>query len=329
MESEYQTAKSSINGLGFIEIRDNVFFAKDEQVTSCEILISSLKVIASHHPSGRARVCFHNNLSAKVQEMLIVFANKMDLTPLKQEKETTLTYVVISGKADLLQFNDQGIVIANKAMGHSIGRSPVEKISSKIIRTINVISDYFVFYEITEGPFEDNDTLYFENFINIKNIKLENVNQSEKMRDSLYKSLDYDVRPVNIGDFELLEKLHFESMKPHIEKIYGWCLAKQKKIFLERFSLKNHYAVFDGENLVGRVKYMEINGHYYLDIIEISDKYRNKGIGGRLIDSFFGNKEINLQVYRDSPAINFYQNCGFIMITKTENHIHLKRAAIG
>lgn len=164
MSFELNKAVGILVQLGFKVIRDNVFFTTKKQVTSNNTLISALKVIAEQHPTSRARVCFHNNLSAQVQEMLIVFSENIELVPLKQEKTTTLTYVVISGEAELLQFNQHGEIVAKKFMGRTAGKSVVEKISSNIIRTIKVTSDFFVFYEITEGPFTDDDTLFFNDF---------------------------------------------------------------------------------------------------------------------------------------------------------------------
>ena len=162
MNNLVEYAGSNLINVGFKKLRENVFLSTTRQVFSNVQIIDELKKIAKAHHSKRARICFHNKLSDTVQEMLIVFAKDIEMGFIKQRTAATLTYVVLEGQAELNQMKTDNITLDTIYLGSKNKQMSVCKIEADIFRQINVISDFFVFYEIAQGPFEDSDTIYLD-----------------------------------------------------------------------------------------------------------------------------------------------------------------------
>lgn len=157
MSDVVDAAVNSLQDYGFISLRENVFYAENACSGANLAVINCLKVIAANVSSQRARICFHPDGDSVVQEMLIVFTKETFLHPIKQHKSSSLTYVAMEGEAQLLQFNTDGAVEKVTTLG-SQGMA-CYRLPANCARTLRVTDDFFVFYEIAEGPFEDKDTV--------------------------------------------------------------------------------------------------------------------------------------------------------------------------
>jgi cupin fold WbuC family metalloprotein len=107
----------------------------------------------------RVRVCMHNSVEDRFQEMFITFAKGSYLTASKHlGKDESVD--VVEGKADFVLFNDAGEITNVISVGDpSTGlpfymRTPHERWHAWIVR-----SDVFTVHETTEGPFRREDTI--------------------------------------------------------------------------------------------------------------------------------------------------------------------------
>ena len=52
----------------------------------------------------------------------------------------------------------------------------------------------------------------------------------------------YELRPGSMEDFQFLYDLHVRTLKPHVERIWGWDDADQRQRFVAFRCLKRHLA---------------------------------------------------------------------------------------
>lgn len=81
------------------------------------------------------------------------------------------------------------------------------------------------------------------------------------------------------------------------------------------------------EKIIGSILIRNIKNGILLDEIFIEDKYRNKGIGTKVISNIIlkYQKNIFLWVYKDNiKAFNLYKKLGFKIDSKTKTRYYMK-----
>lgn len=301
-------------------IRENVYYAHDTISDAGDSEIRELCVVAEAHPRKRSRICFHENSQSTIQEMLVVFAKGIYLRPLKQNLERTITYVVVRGVAELIEFEDNGQIKNVRKVGAAQSGYPCFfKVKAASIRTFDVLSDFFIFVEVNEGPFTDAMTEYPE--WSKPEQGEENINYLKSQALTRKLNLDgYRIRAVELSDYAALYELHCKSMGKHIARVYGWDEKRQAQLFRERFTMDDNWVIENDGNLVGCIRFFWREDHYFLDNITLHQNYQNKGLGERLISRVLDDANIRLQVYKGSEANRFYERIGFIKIEEKPNH---------
>lgn len=117
-----------------------------------------IMAIMERENRAKLRINFHQNYSDPVQRMLIFFDKTVSLGPFYQENGH-ISYSFIHGSA-LLKFFHEDLRVKETAV---ISRhNPVINFPAKTIREITITSDFFVFFEVADGPFLDSNTKWID-----------------------------------------------------------------------------------------------------------------------------------------------------------------------
>ena len=136
---------------------EGVFHANTWGLNWGDELINELKNIAIKNSRSRSRLCLHPDKNDSHQEMLIV----MYKSAVEKPQRRTIgfdTKIVIEGKANLFYFSDEGEILHKITLGWDNSR--YVHTNSDNFHSLKIISDWFVFLEIVNGPFTPSTTQY-------------------------------------------------------------------------------------------------------------------------------------------------------------------------
>lgn len=139
--------------------------------------------------------------------------------------------------------------------------------------------------------------------------------------------ITYIVRPSTPGERDLIYTLKAESVRPYVEKIWGWDEEFQQKDFDSDFASVAHFSVIeiDGKFIGFLQCYFESS---YLDVAEIHllPEYRGKGIGSDILlclqnDCLIKKRTMRIGCFKENlRAKSLYQKLGFIQTEETNTH---------
>jgi hypothetical protein len=140
---------------------NRVFFATSETVIANEALISYIGAFAVANGEKTARLCMHQDQDQVIQEMLMIHAEPIITGPLRQNRDTSVSYHMVRGALEITlhhggAIGDKVYLIEhdnNQPSGSSSLRVP-----AKVFRTIRTLTDSAIFIEVQSGPFTDSDT---------------------------------------------------------------------------------------------------------------------------------------------------------------------------
>ena len=141
----------------------------------------------------------------------------------------------------------------------------------------------------------------------------------------------YIVRPAIAGDHDLIYTLKAESIRPYVEKIWGWDEKFQQKDFDSDFASVEYFSVIeiDGKFIGFLQCYFESP---YLDVAEIHllSEYRGKGIGSDILlslqnDCLIKKRMMRIGCFKENHrAKSLYKKLGFIQTEETNTHYILQ-----
>ncbi len=140
---------------------NRVFFAKSETVIANEALISFLGAFAVASGEKTARLCLHQDQGQVIQEMLMIHAEPIITGPLRQNKDTPVSYHMVRGGLEITLHH--GEAVGDKVYLITSGNNQPSansslRVPAKVFRTIRTMTDSAVFIEVQSGPFADFDT---------------------------------------------------------------------------------------------------------------------------------------------------------------------------
>lgn len=139
------------------ETSPGVFFGKALPPFPDRDTLTWLKARADETPAKRARWCAHADADEVLQEMLVVVRRDSYL-PAHAHIGKPESLIALEGQARLLLFDEQGEVLESVALGPPGGDRPFyRRIPPGTFHTLKVETDYFLFHEITLGPFRKAD----------------------------------------------------------------------------------------------------------------------------------------------------------------------------
>ena len=137
--------------------------------------------------------------------------------------------------------------------------------------------------------------------------------------------MQYVLRPARTVDIKILDLIHTNNMKGYVEKIYPW----KPTLFRDNFTTEDYQIVEYQNQTIGFIKVVTSKTDVYLAEIQITNKYRNQGIGTNIISQIIRQAKLHqqrlwLKVIKRNPAINLYQRLGFIVYQSSPTHFKMK-----
>lgn len=168
-----------------------VFYIQGDITEFNKKLISDLILKCKKSSQSKSRYCMHSNTKSKVQEMIICHKKNYYVRPHKHiDKEESI--FVIKGLAKAIFFDDGGKVKKIIRLGDIGTKRPFYyKLNKNLFHTLLIESNFFVFHEVSKGPFKKNKTIFprwapikqdkiFKKFLNSQILKYEKNIQNKK-----------------------------------------------------------------------------------------------------------------------------------------------------
>jgi GNAT superfamily N-acetyltransferase len=140
---------------------------------------------------------------------------------------------------------------------------------------------------------------------------------------------DFQLRPATASDFFFARTLYMASMKPLLTALEAWDNAKAQATFSEYFKPDEvRIITVDGAD-VGWIQISEADGEIHLDQLHLVERYRDLGIGTKLIKRTMEkareqNKSLRLSFVRGNRAALLYERLGFRHVGSDETKIHMR-----
>ncbi len=121
--------------------------------------IRFLKERAAKNERRRVRLCAHPGDSDRLHEMLIVHMKDAYVPPHKHVNKSE-SFHMVEGRLTVFIFDDDGRVTETISMGEvGSGRVFFYRLSSSLYHSVLPESDFVVFHETTNGPFDRRDMI--------------------------------------------------------------------------------------------------------------------------------------------------------------------------
>tara|TARA_B100002003_G_scaffold111468_1_gene103137 strand:+ start:426 stop:956 length:531 start_codon:yes stop_codon:yes gene_type:complete len=142
------------------KFNEEVLFTADDLVKVDANDIEELKQKARLNPRRRVRLCAHKDLNDSIHEMLIVHEKSCYVRPHKHINKME-SFHIVEGKVDILLFDENGRINNLIPMGDfASGRKFFYRLPPSCFHTLIINSEVLVFHEITNGPFNPDDTVW-------------------------------------------------------------------------------------------------------------------------------------------------------------------------
>ena len=143
--------------------------------------------------------------------------------------------------------------------------------------------------------------------------------------------MDYKIRFATPNDHDLIYALKAESVRPYVEKIWGWDEDYQKKDFDGDFSRMEQFNVIEVDGrFVGFVQYYFEYPYFEVVEIHLLPEYRGKGIGSQILRylqkaCIAQDRKIRIGCFKENyRAKHLYQKLGFMQTKETDTHYILE-----
>jgi cupin fold WbuC family metalloprotein len=139
------------------EVADGVYYSRYPLPLVNAEVIAFLKQAAIKSPLRRARFCAHLSPDAEQHDMLIVSHRDSYVTPHRHFNKSE-TFVLLEGAAEIILFDDNGVVEKIIKMGTPDSGLPFfYRMPSRQFHSLSIESELLVFLENTKGPFSLDD----------------------------------------------------------------------------------------------------------------------------------------------------------------------------
>ena len=95
--------------------------------------------------------------------MIIIHTQTTFVAPHRQKSKSSVAYVILEGKLVLSLYDKSGKNYEQILLDSSNpSANKIIRLSPQVFRSVQSLSEYVVFIEIAEGPFEDSDTIWMK-----------------------------------------------------------------------------------------------------------------------------------------------------------------------
>ena len=143
--------------------------------------------------------------------------------------------------------------------------------------------------------------------------------------------MDYKIRFATPHDHDLIYALKSESVRPYVERIWGWDEDYQRNDFDRDFSQIEQFNVIEiGGIFVGFVRYSFAYPYFEVMEIHLLPEYRGKGIGSDILRylqkvCIAQDRNIRIGCFKENHrAKALYQRLGFMQTEETDTHYILE-----
>lgn len=142
------------------QVSEEVLYADEPIVKVGRQEIELLKEKAGTNQRQRVRLCAHKDVSDKLHEMLIVLKKNAYIRP-HRHLDKVESFHIIEGAVDVVIFDEAGKITEVVQMGdYSSERKLYYRLSVPNFHTLLIRSDFLVFHETTNGPFDRAQSIY-------------------------------------------------------------------------------------------------------------------------------------------------------------------------
>ncbi|HVU17763.1 MAG TPA: GNAT family N-acetyltransferase [Candidatus Didemnitutus sp.] len=141
-------------------------------------------------------------------------------------------------------------------------------------------------------------------------------------------------RPAAEEDRDWLYALKRATMRPYVEKVFGWNEDDQRRRFDEDFDPAAKRIILVDGHEAGMFEVHDRRDHRYLAQLEILPAFQNRGLGAAVVgqvieDAARAGRHVELQVLRPNPARRLYERMGFSVHAETPTHFQMRRGRQG
>ncbi|MCE7505296.1 WbuC family cupin fold metalloprotein [Polynucleobacter sp. IMCC30063] len=141
-----------------------ILYPNDGEISFTRDDIAELKAMALANPEKKIRFCTHDDPNDLVHEMIIVHTREYKVIPHKHTNRNESIYI-IEGEVDILLFGDNGKIQEVIEMGDlSTSKIFYYKMPRDKVHTFLILSEILVFKEVTQGPFNYDETIFFKDY---------------------------------------------------------------------------------------------------------------------------------------------------------------------
>jgi cupin fold WbuC family metalloprotein len=133
------------------KINDEVYYTADGVTLVGPEEIAFLKARAAETPRQRTRLCTHPAPDSGLHEMLIVHGRDAYVRPHRHLGKSESLHVM-EGRATAILFDEGGTPRRRVPLGD--GACRYYRIDDAVFHSLLIESDWFVFHEVTAGPFD-------------------------------------------------------------------------------------------------------------------------------------------------------------------------------
>ena len=140
----------------------------------------------------------------------------------------------------------------------------------------------------------------------------------------------WNLRPARPDDRDFLFELNRATMKPYVERVWGWDEERQITFFDSRFEPSRWQIIQAAGEDVGVLIVEENDDEIYLAEIQLLPSAQSGGIGSSVIRSLIlrataAKKPLTLRVLHVNPrARALYERFGFQPVKEIETHTYLR-----
>ena len=143
--------------------------------------------------------------------------------------------------------------------------------------------------------------------------------------------MEYRIRFATPNDHDVIYALKAESVRPYVEKIWGWDEDYQRKDFDGDFSHIKQFNVIEVDGkFAGFVQYYFEYPYFVVVEIHLLPEYRGKGIGSDILRylqkiCIAQDRKIRIGCFKENHrAKALYQKLGFMQTEETDTHYILE-----
>jgi cupin fold WbuC family metalloprotein len=145
--------------MNFIKESDEVYRTHGTLAKVAGDDVVFLKAQAAKNERRRVRLCAHPDNADLLHEMLIIHVQNTYVAPHKHVNKSE-SFHIIEGALSVFLFDDDGRVIETIRMGEvTSSRVFYYRLSSSIYHSVLPESEFVVFHEVTNGPFDRQDMI--------------------------------------------------------------------------------------------------------------------------------------------------------------------------